>query len=137
MPVDRQRICTGSYAETDGIAVTVSPEYLADKSDPLARQFLFSYTIRIENRSARTVRLRSRRWLVVSATGERDEVSGPGVVGQQPELAPGEQFEYTSFCPLRTHWGAMEGAFTFVGADGTTFDATIARFYLVAPEPGQ
>ena len=79
--------------------------------------------------------LRRRHWTIVDGDGEKHEVEGEGVVGQQPALAPGERFEYQSFTPLMTHWGTMEGMFTFERDDASNFDARIARFFLVGAEP--
>lgn len=124
----------GSAALTNGIRVVASPMFLAEQSDPGARRFLFAYRIRITNEGTTGAQLMSRRWLIVNAHGQRDEVEGEGVVGQQPYLVPGESFEYSSYCPLNTPWGTMEGAYIFEREGGEVFEATIARFYLVAPE---
>ncbi len=124
----------GSAALTNGIRVVTSPLFLADQSDPRARRYLFAYRIRITNEGTVGARLMSRRWLIVNAHGQHDEVEGEGVIGQQPYLAPGESFEYSSYCPLNTPWGTMEGGYTFELEGGEEFEATIARFYLVAPD---
>lgn len=124
--------CIGSVAETDGVRVQVQPAYIPDQSDPEGRQYLFAYRIRISNTGQSAVKLLTRAWVIVNANGEKDEVRGPGVVGQQPRIEPGMSFEYSSFCPLRTHWGTMEGSYEFVRDDGSKFHATVARFYLVA-----
>lgn len=124
----------GSVALTRGIRVAASPMFLPDQSDPTARRFLFAYRIRITNEGQQDVRLMSRRWIIVNAHGQRDEVEGEGVIGQQPHLAPGESFEYSSYCPLNTSWGTMEGAYSFEAGDAEPFEAQIARFYLVTPE---
>lgn len=121
----------GSVALTRGIRVAVSPMYLPEQSDPASRRFLFAYKIRIANEGDIGVRLISRRWMIVNAHGEREDVEGDGVVGQQPHLRPGQTFEYSSYCPLNTSWGTMEGAYLMERDDGEFFDATIARFYLV------
>ncbi|MBY0311191.1 MAG: Co2+/Mg2+ efflux protein ApaG [Phycisphaerales bacterium] len=122
----------GSVALSAGVRVAVQPKYLPEQSDPGARQWLFTYRIRISNESAQRVQLMTRHWVIVDSSGQREEVRGPGVVGQQPMLAPGQVFEYSSFVPLRTSWGTMEGAYQFVGEDGSNFEAQIARFYLVS-----
>ena len=124
----------GSVALTRGIRVAASPMYLPDQSDPHSRRFLFAYRIRITNEGTQSVRLVSRRWVIVNAHGQSDEVEGEGVIGQQPHLAPGESFEYSSYCPLNTPWGTMEGAYAFETDDAEPFEAQIARFYLVTPE---
>lgn len=112
--------------------MAVQPKYLPEQSDPGTRQWLFTYRIRISNEGAQRVQLMTRHWVIVDSTGQREEVRGPGVVGQQPKLAPGQVFEYSSFVPLRTSWGTMEGCYQFVGEDGLNFEAQIARFYLVS-----
>lgn len=122
----------GSQAETRGVRVVVHPEFIPEQSDPKARQFLFSYRIRITNANPAPAKLLSRHWVIVDAHGEREEVRGPGVVGQQPRLDPGQTFEYSSFCQLRTAWGTMEGDYQFQRDDGSIFDVAVARFYLVS-----
>jgi ApaG protein len=122
-----------SIAVTDGIRVTVRSAYRADRSEPAARRWLFTYTVRIANEGEEPAQLVARRWIITDANGERDQVTGDGVVGQQPRLAPGEQFEYTSFCVLNTPHGSMRGRYRMVRDDGTSFDARIAPFALVVP----
>jgi ApaG protein len=85
------------------------------------------------NEGTERVRLVSRAWKIVDADGTNNEVNGPGVVGQHPDLAVGETFEYSSFCPLPTAWGTMEGHFLFEREDKSTFEAQVARFYFAAP----
>jgi ApaG protein len=102
----------GSDTTTHGVRVTVSPSFSADRSDPDHRVFVFLYRIRIVNESDCTVTLLSRRWVIVDADGERQEVQGDGVVGRQPTITPGAAFEYSSTCPLKTPWGTMEGEYT-------------------------
>lgn len=123
----------GSEALTRGVRVTVTPTYLADRSEPGAGRFVFGYRIRIANESDRAVQLLSRKWIIVDADGERSEVTGEGVVGQQPRIQPGSAFEYSSFCPLTTPWGTMEGIYQLKGEDGEMFDVPVARFFLVSP----
>jgi len=127
----------GSDTTTEGIRVRVAPEYLAGQSNPEAGQYVFGYRVRIVNEGADRAQLISRRWLIIDAEGEEHEVRGPGVVGHQPALAPGEGFEYASYCPLETSWGTMEGAYQMQREDGSMFDAMIDRFYLVAPGDGE
>jgi len=91
------------------------------------------YTVQISNESSETVQLLSRHWIITDATGEVQEVRGPGVVGEQPVLAPGESFEYTSGCPLTTPFGSMNGTYQMVTSRGERFDATIAPFTLSEP----
>lgn len=125
--------CRGSEALTSGVRVAVSPLYLPRESNPREGRWVFAYAIRIANEGDEPARLLLRRWWIVDADGQGREVAGEGVVGLQPLIAPGEHHEYTSFCPLPTPWGTMEGAYTMERPDGTRFEATIARFYLVAP----
>jgi len=122
-----------STAVTAGIRVQVKSEFRPDRSAPAARRYLFTYTIRVSNEGSEPAKLVSRHWIIVDANGEREEVRGEGVVGQQPLLAAGESFEYTSFCVLATPHGSMRGTYQMQREDGTTFDALIAPFALVAP----
>lgn len=124
----------GSDSTTAGVRVTVAPTFEPDHSDADSPQYVFSYRIRITNTSDQPARLVARRWLIIDAHGAREEVSGEGVIGQQPRLMPGESFEYASFCRLRTRWGTMEGAYTMQRDDGETFDVNVARFYLAPGE---
>jgi len=117
-------------AATDGIRVDASAFFLPAESDPDHGRYLFGYRIAIKNIGHQRVQLVSRRWLIIDAEGERQEVEGPGVVGQQPLLQPGESFVYHSFCPLPTPWGTMEGAYQMQREDGSRFDAPIDRFFL-------
>jgi ApaG protein len=99
-------------------------------------RYVFSYQVRIVNLSDVSVQLRSRRWLIVDADGERHEVVGEGVIGQQPRLDPGVEFEYESFCPLPTAWGTMEGEFRMEvrtgPRQGEMIEVRVERFYLAA-----
>lgn len=120
-----------SDTTTHGIRVRAEAQYLEGESDPDRGRFFFVYRIRIENDSARTVQLLSRRWVILDANNRREEVVGEGVVGKQPILAPGESFEYRSYCPLRTSWGTMEGSYSFADPGGEGFEVTVGRFFLV------
>lgn len=122
-----------STAFTDGIRVTVRSEFRPDRSAPARGRYLFTYTIRIANEGGAAARLVSRHWIITDATGKKEEVVGEGVVGQQPHLDPGEQFEYTSFCVLATPHGSMRGTYTMVRNDGDPFEARIAPFTLAVP----
>ena len=122
-----------STAFTDGIRVTVRSEFRPDRSAPAQGRFLFTYTVRIANEGSAAAKLVSRHWVITDAHGKKEEVVGDGVVGQQPHLDPGEQFEYTSFCVLATPHGSMRGAYTMVRDDGDPFEARIAPFALVVP----
>ncbi len=120
-----------STAVTQGIQVEVQSAFRPERSEP--GRFLFTYTVRISNRGERAAQLVSRHWIITDATGQRQEVVGDGVVGQQPLLSPGEHFEYTSFCVLETPHGSMRGTYRMQREDGASFDAEIAPFPLVVP----
>jgi len=122
-----------STAITDGIKVTVTSEYLADQSMPQAKRYVFAYTIRITNQGSDPAQLRSRHWVITDGNGKVEEVRGPGVVGQQPHLWPGEGFQYSSGCVLETPRGSMQGTYQMHRPDGASFDATIAPFSLALP----
>ncbi|HET8734216.1 MAG TPA: Co2+/Mg2+ efflux protein ApaG, partial [Anaeromyxobacteraceae bacterium] len=112
-----------STAVTNGIQVTVRSEFRPDRSSPAQGRFLFTYSVDIRNGGATPAKLLSRHWIITDARGEQEEVTGDGVVGQQPHLAPGESFQYTSFCVLRTPLGQMRGTYTMMDDDGRTFAA--------------
>lgn len=118
---------------THGIKVEVESRFVPERSSVAEQQYFFAYRIRISNEGATTAQLVSRHWIITNADGEVQEVRGPGVVGEQPVLAPGDTFEYTSFCPLTTAVGSMHGSYTMVTPDGDTFEAEIAPFTLAAP----
>ena len=120
-------------AETEGIWVQVEATYLPERSSPPEKRYLFAYRIRILNRGDQQAQLLQRYWLITDADGEHEEVEGPGVVGNQPTLAPGEAFEYTSYCPLPTEVGTMEGHFRMQRDSGETFLAEVPRFTLALP----
>ncbi len=131
---------------TEGIRVVATPGYDATESDPDARLYVFTYRIRITNESDRPVKLLSRHWVIVDADGERTVVRGEGVVGQQPELKPGEHFDYASFCRLTRPWGTMEGTYLMRDLSPRSgesdapddkaelFEIAVGRFFLVAPK---
>lgn len=122
-----------SEAVTRGVRVRVQSEFNADRSDPSRSQWFFLYTITISNEATETVQLLTRHWIITDADGKVEEVRGPGVVGKQPILKPGESFEYTSGCPLATAFGMMEGTYQMVTGGGERFDAKIAPFTLSEP----
>ena len=122
-----------SSAVTQGIRVEARSSYEAERSAPAASRYLFSYRIRIANEGTSPAQLVSRHWIVTDGNGEREEVVGEGVIGQQPHLEPGEAFEYTSYCVLETPHGSMHGTYQMVREDGTKFDAVIAQFTLAVP----
>ena len=117
-------------AVTRDIKVTASPSFLADQSNPDKQQYFWSYTIEIANLSSTSVQLMSRHWKITDATGRLQEVKGPGVVGQQPVIQPGESFRYTSGCPLETPEGIMVGTYAMRGSDGEAFTVAIPAFSL-------
>ena len=117
---------------TPEIDVRVEPRYLPEESDPLQETYGFAYTITLSNHGEVPAQLMSRHWIILDADGHREEVRGLGVVGHQPLLKPGEGFEYTSGCRLRTPTGTMEGTYFFVKEDGASFEVPIPRFTLDA-----
>ena len=119
---------------TEGIRIEVETNYLSDQSWPEYGRYAFAYHIRIINTSDVTVQLVSRHWVITNALGAVEEVRGPGVVGQQPILDPGESHEYSSGAILQTPWGTMHGEYQMVRMDASTFDANIPCFMLAAPE---
>jgi len=119
-----------SSALTRGILVTVRSQYIPEKSSVSARQFAFAYTVNIANRGTVTAQLESRHWIITDSEGDVQEVRGEGVVGAQPVLRPGEEFEYTSWCMIATPAGSMRGSYQMVTPDGDHFNAEIAPFRL-------
>jgi ApaG protein len=117
-------------AITRGIQVRVAVSYLAEQSDPSADRWFWSYHVRIENESDRSVQLLSRSWRIIDGRGTVHEVEGEGVVGEMPLIAPARSFDYVSGCPLDTPSGSMSGSYRMVDEDGKTFDVTIPRFQL-------
>ncbi|HEV7416092.1 MAG TPA: Co2+/Mg2+ efflux protein ApaG [Tianweitania sediminis] len=122
-------------AITFDIEVTVEPFFLADRSDPAASQYVWAYRVTIDNQSDRWVKLLARHWEITDARGKVNTVDGPGVVGEQPELEPGDSFQYTSGCPLTTPSGFMVGRYDMRTADGTLFSVDIPAFSLDMPTP--
>jgi len=120
-------------AITRGIAVSVEPAYLEAQSSPGNSQYFWAYRVIIENQGRETVHLLSRHWMIANARGELNEVKGPGVVGEQPVLKPGESFEYTSGAPLNTSSGMMGGAYQMESESGERFDIEIPTFSLDRP----
>lgn len=118
---------------TRGIRVAVSPIYLDDQSEPAESRYVWSYAVTIENHGAETVQLMSRYWHITDARGNIQEVRGPGVVGEQPILEPGQAFEYASGCPLPTASGAMVGSYELRSVSGESFDVHIPMFLLESP----
>jgi ApaG protein len=115
---------------TRGVKVEVQSQYVPDQSHPERDYYFFSYHVTITNLGEENVQLLNRHWIITNADGRVEEVKGPGVIGEQPSLEPGESFDYTSFCPLNTPVGTMEGSYQMVTEGGETFDAKIPPFQL-------
>ena len=115
------------------IEILVATRFLDDQSVPEDDRYVFAYTIRIRNAGTEPARLLARHWVITDAHGKVQEVRGDGVVGEQPRLEPGEQFEYTSGAVLETPLGTMQGSYRMVADDGTEFDAPVASFTLSIP----
>ena len=124
---------TTSTAVTHGVRVDVVAYFSSEHSNPAASRWFFLYTIRITNEGEATVQLLNRHWTIVDGAGHTEEVHGPGVVGEQPVLKPGQAFEYTSGCPLPTPFGSMAGIFDMERENGTEFEAEVALFQLMQP----
>jgi ApaG protein len=122
-----------SEAVTRNIRVTVETEYAPSRSNPGQNQWFFLYTIRLTNEGRETVQLLSRHWIITDAMGQSEEVRGPGVVGKQPVLEPGESFEYTSGCELTTPFGSMRGTYQMVTSTRENFDIQIPQFTMTEP----
>jgi ApaG protein len=118
---------------TNGIEVVVEPFYLSDRSEPEDSHYVWAYRITISNNSDGFVQLMARYWRITDGSGNVEEVRGAGVVGEQPELSPGDSFQYTSGCPLSTPSGIMVGHYTLRQADGQLFDVAIPAFSLDIP----
>jgi ApaG protein len=123
-------------AITRGIAVSVEPTYLEAGSSPSNSQYLWAYRVLIENQGRETVQLLSRHWMITNARGELTEVKGPGVIGRQPLLKPGESHAYTSGTPLDTPSGMMGGSYQMESDNGERFDIEIPTFSLDSPNQG-
>ena len=130
---DQQLHASTSEAVTNNVRVEVESRYAPELSQPFQGQWSFNYTVRITNEGDETVQLLSRHWIITDATGHTEEVKGPGVVGEQPVLAPGEGFQYTSRAQLATSTGVMRGTYQMVTEDGGHFDVEIAPFALHEP----
>jgi len=120
-------------AETDGIVVRVRPSYLAGQSDPEAGRWVWAYQVEIVNLTGVPVQLISRRWVITDARGHVEEVRGPGVVGEQPTIQPGDSYSYASGCPLGTPSGSMVGGYAMTDTTGRSFEAEIPAFSLDVP----
>jgi len=122
-----------SEVSTRGIRVKAESTYVPERSRPHDNYWFFAYTIVVRNEGTLAAQLVSRHWIITDSDGRTEQVRGPGVVGQQPVIDPGESFEYTSFCPLTTSFGTMHGTYQMVAENGERFDAEIAPFALGEP----
>ena len=124
-------------AVTRSIEVVVTPRFIADRSSPEDNYFFWAYTIAITNHGAETVQLKTRHWRITDANGRLQEVRGAGVVGEQPVIKPGQNYEYTSGVPLPTPSGFMVGTYGMVTETGEPFDIDIPAFSLDLPQDGR
>ena len=124
---------SSSEATTRNIRVRVNAQYDAARSSPQQSRWFFLYTVNITNEGQETVKLLRRHWVITDAMGKVEEVLGPGVVGNQPSLVPGQSFEYTSGCPLTTPFGSMQGTYQMINQGDEQFDIEIAPFTLIEP----
>jgi ApaG protein len=120
-------------AVTRDIQITVMPQFVAERSEPEEGRFFWAYTIEITNLGRETVQLTARHWVITDGNGVVEEVQGPGVVGEQPVIPPGEAFRYTSGCPLTTPSGIMVGTYRMLDASGRPFEVDIPAFSLDSP----
>jgi ApaG protein len=119
------------YQQTTGhIHIEVEPRYVAEHSMPEHDRYVFTYTVKIQNKGSRPVQLLARHWVITNGRGESEHVKGPGVVGQQPTIKAGETFTYSSFCPLSTPTGNMRGRYTMIDELKKEFDVEIPLFFL-------
>jgi ApaG protein len=124
---------TATMESLYAIDIDVATRYLDDQSEPEQDRYVFAYTIRIRNSGQVPARLLTRHWIITDANGKTEEVEGEGVVGEQPYLRPGENFEYTSGAVLETALGTMRGGYQMLADDGTRFEAPIPAFTLAVP----
>lgn len=122
-----------SKVRDDHMDIEVSAHYVEGQSDPSKERFVFSYSITIRNISNSAAKLMSRKWVITDANGKQEEVQGPGVIGEQPHMEPGEGYRYTSGAVLRTPVGSMYGFYTMREDNGDEYDAPIPAFTLAVP----
>lgn len=120
-------------ATQPSFVITSTTVYVESESAPELGRYFFAYKITIKNVGSSTAQLMNRHWLITDALGHTEEVRGPGVVGLQPKITPGQVFEYDSACPLKTSSGSMRGTYEFTDESGETFEVEIPEFYLIAP----
>jgi ApaG protein len=118
---------------TRDVRVRVQNEFVPERSSPTASEFVFTYKVQIANLGAETIQVMGRRWVITDAFGEYEEVAGEGVVGEQPVIRPGEEFRYSSFCPIKTSFGTMKGEFEVITDAGESFMVEIPEFVLAHP----
>ncbi|WP_096000926.1 Co2+/Mg2+ efflux protein ApaG [Bdellovibrio bacteriovorus] len=119
--------------ETRDFSIKVNVVYVSQESKPDQNYHFFAYKISITNNGSSPAQLMSRFWLITDSHGHKEEVRGPGVVGVQPKIQPGQTFEYESACPLHASTGSMKGHYQFVAENGESFTVEIPEFYLIAP----
>lgn len=123
------------YAEsTDGILIEVFPTYVPERSSPAHKQFFYSYRVCITNNSDVGCRVIHRHWKIKDGNGKAYEIQGTGVIGEKPMIMPGEQFEYTSFCPLHSPYGNMRGKYQLINEDGERFWVSVPLFFFRPPQ---
>jgi ApaG protein len=120
-------------AVTRNISVSVRPRFLPERSEPQRHAWFWAYTVEIANGGRAAVQLKRRHWIITNARGEKQEVRGEGVVGEEPIIEPGETYSYTSGCPLETPEGIMVGSYQMISEDGDVFDVAIPAFSLDTP----
>ena len=118
----------------DKVSILVEPTYLEDHSDPSEDSYLWAYTVRIKNNGNNTIKLISRHWKIFDSNGSFREVKGKGVVGEQPVIQPGDEFEYTSGTPLKTNSGLMQGSYQMEDFNGKLIEVLIPAFSLDVPD---
>jgi ApaG protein len=123
-----------SSAQTRGVRIEVTSQFVSERSRPADGEWFFAYRIRITNTGSERVQLLARHWVITDSRGRVQHVRGPGVVGKQPVLDPGQTFEYTSGCPLNTSFGMMHGTYQMITGSGERFEAEIAPFALGKPD---
>lgn len=114
------------------IIVEANSEYISDQSNPVEEKYFFSYNIKITNNSNQSAKLLSRYWHITDGLGNSEDIHGPGVIGKNPKIKPGESFSYTSYCPIKTPIGSMEGSFRMVNEETEEFEVEVKKFKLLA-----
>lgn len=122
-----------SNRDSQPIQVAVKTEYLAEQSDANSQRWVFAYHITIRNEGQQTAQLLTRHWVITDGDDRQQEIHGEGVVGEQPRIAPGQEYHYSSGAILETEVGSMRGSYQMISEDGTCFDADIPAFTLAAP----